>query len=402
MTTTNEPQRPAIPYERQADPDNNRMCGAAALAMVYRSFGKDVTQREVWPKIAKLNRFGSLAANTHLMVQDALDRGFAALAIQAKHPLQALSLCRDNGIRAILNHRATEETPAGHYSVLVDINTEHVIYHDPYFGPSRRVSLVQLLELWQPRFANSEIVGNVLIAITDQFVALPPCQLCGTVIPPSVDCPKCHQPVPLQPASLLGCVGAGCAARLWNYLCCRSCDYTWAFSLEAPPPKASVAPGEESAHLTRAFTELDKFMALVLSSEAVAQNPEVRKQFDFINASKEKLMLAQSEGLIHGKALEARLAQFSQMCKQAEQAILKRKEEITKPAPPLDGNALGKALLEELGFLGQESIPAQPVLPLGGSGRDEERGQELILDGSQPLSTFPRDESTYMQRRRRG
>jgi hypothetical protein len=356
------------------------MCGAASLAMVYRSFGKEVTQDEVWPRIAKVNRFGSLAGNTHLMVQDALDRGFAALAIQAKHPLQALVLCRDNGIRAILNHRATAETPAGHYSVLVDIDTEHVIYHDPHFGPSRRASHVQLLELWQPCFANSEIVGNVLIAITDQPVALPSCPSCGTVIPPSVDCPKCHQPVPLQPASLLGCMGAGCAARLWNYLCCRSCDYTWTFRLEAPPPKASAAPGEESSHVARAFTELDKFMALVLSSEAVARNPEVRKQFDFINASKKKLMYALSEGLIHRKAHEARLSQFKQVCKQAEEVLLKKKEEITKPAPPLDGNALGQALLEDLGLLGPETGPEQPVLPQRGHDRFEEKVQEPILN----------------------
>jgi len=346
----NEPQRPDIPYERQAEPDGSRMCGAAALSMVYRSFGKEVPQQEIWPKISKVNRFGSLAAHTHLMVQDALDRGFAALAIQAKHPLQVLLLCRDNGFRAILNHRATEDAPAGHYSVLVDINPERVILHDPYFGPSRRFSNVQLLELWQPRFASEEIVGNVLIAIADQPVAVPPCPMCGVAIPPSVDCPKCHQPVPLQPASLLGCMGAGCLARMWNYLCCRSCDFTWTFSLAAPPPMATEGAGEFSAQLTRAFAELDKFMAQALSSEAVARDPRVQSLFAFINSSKEKVLVAQSEELVRQKAQEAELSQFVQQCKQAEEALLKKKEEIAKPSPPLDGNALGEALVKELGF----------------------------------------------------
>ncbi len=139
MLTTSVPTKTVIPYVKQADPETSRMCGAASLAMVYGSFGKEVSQAEIWPKIAKVNRFGSLACNTHLMVQDALDRGFVAMAIQAKHPLQALAFCRDNGLRAILNHRATEETAAGHYSGLVDINTEHVTFHDPYYGPYRRV-----------------------------------------------------------------------------------------------------------------------------------------------------------------------------------------------------------------------------------------------------------------------
>src|SRR5262249_5911 len=98
-------------------------------------------------------------------------------------------LCRDNGIRAVLNHRLKEDGPAGHFTVLVDINAEHVILHDPFFGASRRVPHVELLELWRPRYLNAEIAGNVLIAIALETAALPPCQLCDSPIPSSVDCP---------------------------------------------------------------------------------------------------------------------------------------------------------------------------------------------------------------------
>ena len=278
-----------------------------------------------------MNRFGSLAASTHLMVQDALDRGFVAVAIQAKHPLQALAFCRDNGIRAILNHRATEETAAGHYSVFVDINTEHVTFHDPYYGPARRVSNAPWLELWQPRFGNGEIVGNVLIAIGDQPEAAPPCPMCSVVIPRSVECPKCHEPVPLQPSRLLGCVGDGCAGRMWNYVCCRSCDFMWSFSLDAPPPKPPLGPGGEPLSVNSAFVELEKFWAQVMSSEKAANHPEIRKQVEFMKASKEKLALAQVETLVSRKAREAQFSEFQKKCKQAEEAILKRREEIATP-----------------------------------------------------------------------
>ncbi len=147
----------AIPYERQTDPRDSRTCGAACLSMVYHSFGKEVPQSEIWPAIAKQNRFGSLASTTHLMALDALGRGFAAVAIQARHPLQALGLCREPGVRAILNHRLQPDSPAGHYSVLVDLDDKNVVLHDPFLGPSRRLSHAELLDLWQPRFLTRKL-----------------------------------------------------------------------------------------------------------------------------------------------------------------------------------------------------------------------------------------------------
>lgn len=151
----------AIPYEKQYDLKSSRTCGAACLSMVYRSFGKAIAQDEIWPAIAKPNRFGSLSSTTHLMAADAVSRGIAAIVIQARHPLQALRLCRDSGVRAILNHRLRNHVAIGHYSVLVDIDETHVILHDPLYGPLRRASHAELLSLWQPRFPTCEIAGNV-------------------------------------------------------------------------------------------------------------------------------------------------------------------------------------------------------------------------------------------------
>jgi len=133
------------------------------------------------------------------MARDALSRGFSAVAVQARHPLQVLRLCRDAGIRAILNHRLKRETPTGHYSVLVDIDDKNVVLHDPLNGPSRHLSHAELLELWQPHFSNSEIAGNGLIGVATRPPAISGCRLCHTPIPSSVECPKCKQPVSLEP-----------------------------------------------------------------------------------------------------------------------------------------------------------------------------------------------------------
>ena len=369
-----------IPYERQSDPRTNRDCGAACLSMVYRSFGKDVARAQIWQAVGKQNRFGSLASTTHLMAQDALRRGFAAVAIQTRHPLQALKLCRESGIRAILNHRLKNDAPTGHYSVLVDIDDRSVVLHDPLFGPSRRLPHAEMLALWQRLFCRSEIMGNVLIGISAQPSPEPACHLCHIPIPSSVKCPKCNNPVCLQPAALLGCMSSVCAGRVWNYLCCPSCDYTWTFSLRppqagveppvpsdsrieppvsadgrippsvsgSPSPEAKAASQERTLNLDQLFDALDKFCNHILP--AAASHPEIKQQLDFIAASKEKLTLALAEQRAQAQARREQLANVLQGIRQKEEARRKQLEELNRPLPPLDGNALGRALLKNLGL----------------------------------------------------
>lgn len=341
-----------IPYERQASPHTNRMCGAASLSMVYRSFGRPFTQDEIWPRISKPNRFGTTASTTHLMARDALSRGFAAVVTQARQPLQTLRLCREQDIRVVLNHRLKADSPAGHFTVLVDIDDEDVVLHDPLFGPRQRLKHGQLLELWQPHFANAEITGNILIAITARETAMPPCPLCGEALPSDVDCPRCTRAVPLQPAAVTGCVSARCAARMWNYICCPFCDHTWTFGVPAlePTPAAPVS-GEAAPSFDQVFSEMDRFCKHVLGLPALASRPDLREQVDFILASKEKLRLAQREDLARRGEYMVQLEKLREASRQREERLRMAREDITKPAStPADGDALGLALLRDLGL----------------------------------------------------
>ena len=362
----------AIPFEMQSDSQNNRTCGAVCLSMVYRSFGKDVPQAKIWAAISKQNQFGSVASTTHLMAQDALNQGFSAVAIQARNPLQTLRLCRESGIRAILNHRLNRSLPTGHFTVLVDIDDKDVFLHDPFFGPSRRLSHADLIDLWQPRFPNSEIVGNVLIGIAADPLETPACELCHTPFPSNVECPNCKKPVGLQPGALLRCVSSACIARMWNYVCCPACDHTWSFGAQSPPVgrSASVVSSTRPAvsnplssdarpapsskpvpvNFDRLFAELDKFCNHILSLPSAANHVEVKKQLDFIVASKEKLKLVQAEQLVHRKVHQQRLTDLAEEATQRATIHRKKVEELNRPSPPLDGNALGHALLKNLGF----------------------------------------------------
>ena len=344
---------PTIPYERQEDPQTDRLCGAAALCMAYRSFGHSVTQTDVWPRISKHDRRGSMTGMTYLMTQDALARGFSALAVQSRHPLQVLRVCRESGIRAVLNHRLRADSPEGHYTVLVDVDAESVTVHDPWFGPSRRMSHAELLDLWLPRFAGSEITGNVLIALAAGETPAAPCSRCGSAIPPRADCPGCGKSVPLQPASVLGCIGAGCSARLWNRVFCPFCNRDLSPGLESPQPQAGrtrPAAGVAALDLGALFAELDKFTSHILSFPAAAGNPDIRQQIDFINESKERLRLAQSEDVGRRRVEQGEAEQREQKFQQDEDALRKKKEEIDRPSAPADGNALGRALLKDLGL----------------------------------------------------
>jgi hypothetical protein len=349
-----------IPYEKQLDSPTGRTCGAACLSMVYRSFGKPVPQIEIWPAIAKQTASGSLASMTHLMAQDAINRGFRAVAIQARHPLQVLRLCREWGIRAILNHRSQRESPAGHYSVLVDLDDKAVVLHDPFYGPSRRLPHAELLELWLPPSPHSEIVGNVVIGIAAGPSPVPACEFCRTPIPSHIACPRCQKPIGLQPAALLGCLNDGCIARMWNYLCCPACDGMWNFSVKGPQaealaaeassPSPATAP-EDPLQLDKLFLAVDKFTAAILAVPAAANHPDLKPRLDFLAGGKERLKLAQAEDLARQKASRAQLDALKQAVKQRQEQRDKEAEEMNRPAPPLDGDALAQALLKNLGFI---------------------------------------------------
>lgn len=356
----------SIPFESQSDPQIRRDCGAACLSMVYRSFGKTVTPAEIWPAIAQENRFGIVSSTTHLMAKDALDRGFSAVAFQASSPLQALRLCNESGIRAIPNHRPSADSPAGHYTVLVDVEARDVVLHDPFYGPSRRIPHAELMELWHPSFANSEIAGYMLIAIAAEPLRAPACWLCHAPLPATVACPRCKERVALEPSQALGCIDRSCIARMWNYVFCPFCDCGFTLSPQAavdtpaeagPPGPASASaqpappPEKNPLDFGRMIAEVDKFCTSIRAVPGAEGHPEIKKKLEFIASSEDKLKLAMAEALLQRKAHQEQLAKMLDTAKQNADAHRQRVVELQRPAPPLDGNALGRALLKNLGFI---------------------------------------------------
>ena len=216
-----------IPYQKQLDVPGNRMCGAAALCMVYDSFGIKTSQQDVWPRISVLDKEGEdKYSMTYLLCADAIKQSLHGIIIQAKNPWKILKLCNENSIRAILLHRLEADSPCGHFTVLVDVDDQFVTLNDPEKGPNRKVERNEMLDLWSKKGKNCEIEDNILIAISKNDSGKASCPLCGTVIPRSTRCTdsNCNTDILLQPFAVLGCIKNSCPERTWEYIDCPHCD----------------------------------------------------------------------------------------------------------------------------------------------------------------------------------
>ncbi len=221
----------AIPFERQLRLTNSRPCGAAALAMVYRSLGLVQDQSQVWSRIAQTDSDGVRVARTHRLAKDALAQGFEALVVQAAKPWQTLQRSAAQSIRTILSLRLNADSLRGHFVVLLDVDDNRATLHDPQLGPARHVDRGQLLSLWSPTDGRSEIVGHVFVAVAERSdsscqtnSSSPGCPQCGLRPPTSVPCPACDLAIRPQPAAVLGCSDPTCSGRLWKTIFCPGCD----------------------------------------------------------------------------------------------------------------------------------------------------------------------------------
>jgi hypothetical protein len=213
-----------IPFEEQNNLEGQRTCGAAALNMVYKSFGITLPQAAIWRVISLPDAYGGRFARTYRIAFDALLRGVCAVAFKARDPIRAVQMILASGNRVIMNHRLTADTGVGHYTVALAADEDKIIFHDPQFGSAQEKPTSLMRELWQLKFTPCEITGNFLIALARNAPSSYTCNKCGVLCPVSVTCPACYLTIPLQPSTALGCWSKTCDSRLWQSLLCPFCD----------------------------------------------------------------------------------------------------------------------------------------------------------------------------------
>lgn len=209
----------------QSTDENHRACGAASLAMAYQRCGISIEQNEIWNAIRHEHE-GNFRAHTYHLAQDAIRRGLSACIIQSHQPLDILSACWQSNATAIVNHRLSEDSDEGHYSVLAGFNRDEIIFHDPLLGPSSAYTHDSFLSLWLPRQADfGEISGNVLLVITPSPTQKMLWCHCEKIIDSETLCESCATKISLQPASVLGCWNPRCSERRWLRIFCPNCDH---------------------------------------------------------------------------------------------------------------------------------------------------------------------------------
>ena len=226
-----------FPYERQ---DGPTLCAAASLAMVYRSYGIECAQEELWPRVSSIDRNDTRVGRTRLICKDALDSGFAAVILAVIDPWKTVRRCLQADVRVVLRHRYVLDSSGWHYSVAVGMDDDAVIVHDPKFGPERRLSSKELGSLSCPKQKGLAGSGlgtrepmNILVAIDRADVDPTPCPKCAAVAAEAIVCPRCREPFRLRPAIALGCAadagvldwfGQRCDGRDWRMIHCPHCD----------------------------------------------------------------------------------------------------------------------------------------------------------------------------------
>jgi len=344
------------------------MCGAAALCMVYRSFGTSCSQSELAARLTSPGPSAGTGVRTYLLAQDALASGLSAIVLRARDPLATLKACRTPLLRAILNHRAKPESPNGHFTVFVDLARENVVVHDPLIGPNTRILQSDLLELWQPLRGSSEITGNVLVVLAKDQQPAEPCRRCGTPIPDTRACPACAQSIVLRPASILGCMSAACPERAWEALFCPFCDFvltaTPGDDFRSPPgAKPSEAGGAAGAKpeefdddpmkIVAANHEIGKFLAVVLSVNNGRPVPGTEGFLASIRECQAELVSLHQERIAELRAKAAQPPPVPTATPTAPPIPMPGPERGAAehpPRPTVDWNELGRKLVEEIGL----------------------------------------------------
>jgi len=215
-----------IPYERQHDNAANRMCGAASIVMVLRSFNKSCSQDKIWEEIKDSDESGRYHSKTHKVCQSFLKRGFKSLHLFAKNPINLLKLCQKHSVRVILGHRINNKSKLGHFTVFRELVDDSVIVNDPELGSKdgkgRKLETSELLDLMD---GEGEVAGNSCIVITNNLLNIKHCGVCDSEIPLFFNCRRCDYKLSLEPTLFIGCINYNCSQSLVNAIYCLNCNF---------------------------------------------------------------------------------------------------------------------------------------------------------------------------------
>jgi peptidase C39-like protein len=128
-----------VPYLSQTE----ALCGGAALAMVLRYWGdRHADVQQFAPLVDR--RAGGIANTT--LIEAVEDRGWQTITLAGTLDSLRGQLARNRPVILLIEDRPGRF----HYVVAVGGSDAELVFHDPTWGPFRRMAVVDLMRVWQP------------------------------------------------------------------------------------------------------------------------------------------------------------------------------------------------------------------------------------------------------------
>ncbi|MGE3508367.1 MAG: C39 family peptidase [Vicinamibacterales bacterium] len=129
-------------------PQSEALCGGAAAAMVFRYWGDRHADVQQFASLVDRARGGIEAAR---LIEAIRDRGWTVERVGGTlRDLESHLARREPPILLLQDRPARRRRPATyHFVVVVGVDGEHVVVHDPTWGPARRIPAEALSAAWE-------------------------------------------------------------------------------------------------------------------------------------------------------------------------------------------------------------------------------------------------------------
>jgi ABC-type bacteriocin/lantibiotic exporter with double-glycine peptidase domain len=182
MSSTNPIQVLQVPYRQQI---SEASCGVAAFEMVYRHFRPSklskFSQKKIFERLKEpVPGGGAQRVSTDSLVTEALKRrlsaGWGRVNPSPERLIEQVRFFTESEKIPLIACQQWHANPnLGHFRVIVGIDENEVIFHDPepeHGGKAQHLAIPQFIEAWRLT-PGGNVTGGVAIWIAERALASP-------------------------------------------------------------------------------------------------------------------------------------------------------------------------------------------------------------------------------------
>ncbi|MEK6873468.1 MAG: cysteine peptidase family C39 domain-containing protein [Nanoarchaeota archaeon] len=143
--------------------DNGYACGPACLEMVFRHFGKKISEAKL-TKMAKTKKSGTSHVN---MIKVASKEGFYCY-VHNHSSINQIKHFIDLNLPVIVNY-IEPKSEEGHYAVVVGYKRNKIILDDPWNGKNFKLSVKEFKKRWYDYHKKHKYSRWILVISKNKF-----------------------------------------------------------------------------------------------------------------------------------------------------------------------------------------------------------------------------------------